>query len=678
MRRSRNRIAVFNAQGRVAYLGLRTPLLPVGLLLAALLLAPRGAGAGTQIDVRVNATGVYRHLLTSELELAVEPGERVFWYPEWVPGVAGPTGQIANVAGVLFEDEQGVALRWRRDSTRLNRFVVTVPEGVARLRIKLTYLANQPTPLSMGVDTYGSREAMVLNFNTCVLYPEGEEADSIRVRLRVKLPKAWEFGTAMHAGATDKEGWIDFGDESLATVIDSPLVAGAHHKRLRFDSVGAPPTTFHIVADSPASLALPAHRVEQLRRLAPEAIELLGDAPFPEYTFLVVCSDRVPRTGIEHQRSSLNFVRPLHLVEDELYGFRAAYLLPHELIHAWCGKHRLPAGMQSGDYHTPLDTELLWVYEGLTQYLMQLVAVRSGQVEVAAHLEYLAFQLSDQLQRSGRGWRPLSDTAVSAPTLRGGSVNWNDLRRGQDYYDEGALFWLEVDCLLREKTGGKATIDDFCRAFFAAPSPTAEPRPYGLDDVLVTLEGLAPDVDWRGMVNRNIYAPRPTLTLDGVRSAGYRLEWTDVKPDFVRVREGVIGSIEAIDSLGMAVSTEGEVQRVAPGSAADKARVKALAKIVAVNKRAFSPAVLDQELEVAARDGDPNSKIELIVREGDWFGVHALRYHDGPRHAVLVPEGNAPDRLSEILTPSRERDAKVAEGRDARTATKASEKRPAS
>jgi predicted metalloprotease with PDZ domain len=637
--------------------------------------AASGASAATKIDLKVNATGAYRHLLTSEMELDVEPGERAFWYPEWVPGVAGPTGQITNVAGVVFEDQRGKTLRWRRDSTRLNRFVVTVPPDCGKLRVKLTYLANQPTPMSMGVDTYGSRQLLALNFNTCLLYPEGEEADSIRVRLRVKLPREWEFGTALRAGATDKDGWVDFGDESLATVIDSPLIAGAHHKRLRFDSGDGPATTFHIVSDTPASLELSPERVKQLQKLTPEAISLLGAAPFPEYTFLVVSSDRVPRTGIEHQRSSLNFIRSEHLVEDELYGFRAAYLLPHELVHAWCGKHRLPAGMRSPNYHTPLDTELLWVYEGLTQYLMQLVAVRSGQVTLDAHLEYLAFQVADQMQRAGRGWRPLSDTAVSAPTLRAGSVNWNDLRRGQDYYDEGALFWLEVDCLLRERTGGERSIDDFCRAFFAAPSPNAPPRPYELEDVLDALADLAPDVDWRGMVNRNIYAPRPTLTLDGVRSAGYRLEWTDSKPDFVRVRESVMGSVEAVESLGLAVSTDGEVQRVAPGSAADTARVKALAKIVAVNKRAFSPAVFDQELELAARDGDPRSKIELIVREGDWFAVHQLSYHDGPRHAVLVPDDDAPDRFAEIFAKPATLDASDKKADPVRTAQKPA-KRP--
>lgn len=604
------------------------------------------------IHVEIDATNLHRHLLVSEVSLAVEPGERAFWYPDWMPGVAGPTGQIANLAGVVFAQESGDPLTWRRDPTHLNRFVVSVPEGVRRLKAKLTYLANQPTPLSAAVDAYGTRKLLALNFNTCLVYPEGADAATTRVVANARVPAGWGVGCATPHKADRDKGLVHFEETTLRRLVDSPMIAGEHYRELRLDEEGLPPTRLHLVGDTRGCTHVPRDRIKQLREIMRNAHELMGAAPFDDYAFLVVCSDRLPRFGLEHADNSLNCIRAMALRDDRLYEHRPAYLLPHELVHAWCGKHRLPSGMLSEDFHTPLNTEMLWVYEGLTQYLMQLVAVRSGQVSLDYHLDYLAYHIADQLQRSGRSWRPLADTAVSAPTLRGVQSSWDDLRRGQDYYNEGALFWLNVDCLLRQESEGRASIDDFCHAFFAAEGKPTEPRDYELDEVIETLGALA-DHDWGRLIKRRVYLPQSELALDGIARAGYELGWSRSKPRFVRTRERVLGSIQATDSLGLAVSTKGTVQRVVPGSVADAAQLRENSKIVAVNRRAFSEEVLNQELATVEEASSEDEVIELIIREGEWFSVHELKYREGPRHAELVRREDTQDLFGEIFSATR-------------------------
>ena len=610
------------------------------------------------IRLEVDATSVHRHLLRSEMTFPTKAGEQVLWYPQWIPGVAGPTGLIANVAGIVFTDESGKLLKWRRDSTQLNRFIVTIPKGVQRLRVKLTYLANQPTPYSAGVDSYGTRQLLSINFNTCVLYPEGNDIATTPVAVRVKIPRDWKTGCAIRPVSSRKTSKIDLGTVSLKRLVDSPFIAGKHFKEISLNAEGAPPTRLYLVGDTRSCTNLSKKRIAMMSRVIQESFALFGNAPFEEYAFLIICSDRLPRFGLEHSESSLNSIRAMALRDDRLYRYRPAYLLPHEAVHAWCGKYRLPEGMDKDDFHSPLDTELLWVYEGLTQYLMQLVAVRSGQIPLDYHYEYMAYQISDQLRRAGRSWRSLSDTAVSAPTLRNKSSSWSDLRRGQDYYGEGALFWLNVDCLLREKSDGKVSIDDFCQAFFTSDQKGASPNDYNLEDIVATLDKLV-SYNWKRLIRRQVYLPRTELAMDGIVRAGYQIGWSHSKPEFIRTREKVLGRVQAVNSLGIEVQTRGKILRVVPGSVADKARLREQADIVAVNRRTFSVDVLNQEL-AAADASNKDEMIELIVRDGQWFAIHELKLREGPRHAILEKRDDSNDLLSEIFLGSP-REEKTAE-----------------
>jgi predicted metalloprotease with PDZ domain len=90
-----------------------------------------------------------------------------------------------------------------------------------------------------------------------------------------------------------------------------------------------------------------------------------------------------------------------------------AGLVPHEFVHSWNGKYRRPAGLATPNYQEPMIGDLLWVYEGLTEYLGDVLAARSGLLTDEQYRESLAETAAMLDHRSGRTWRPLEDTARS-------------------------------------------------------------------------------------------------------------------------------------------------------------------------------------------------------------------------------------------------------------------------
>jgi predicted metalloprotease with PDZ domain len=320
-------------------------------------------------------------------------------------------------------------------------------------------------------------------------------------------------------------------------------------------------------------------------------------------------------------------------------------LLPHEYVHSWCGKFRRPAGLCTPDFHTPHKTRLLWVYEGLAEYLGEVLMVRGGLVTPMEYREMLAATISTLSHREGRRWRSLEDTAVASHLLRGSSPNWNDLRREQDYYFEGALLWLEVDAMLRERSQGKRSLDDFCRKFLGANPSHARMVPYELPEILAILRELA-DFDWDAFFARRTSQPLDALPLEVVSRCGYRLRYAAEPSGYLRYQER--GTVSALDSLGLSFSAEGRILNVVPGMIGDRAGLAPGMKVIGVNSKTFSR----QRLLDALADSVAFRKIEFLLVEGEEFRTVSLNYSDGLRYLELIRDPSKPDILAEILKPA--------------------------
>jgi predicted metalloprotease with PDZ domain len=606
------------------------------------------AGAPVGISLDVDAREISRSLLHARLEIPAKPGELVVWYPKWIPGVHAPAGPVQNLAGLRFENAAGDILEWKRDEVEMNRFLITVPAGADRVIAKLDYICNQPTTSSSGIDSFGNSKVGVINWNTVLLYPEDASIDTMTASVRLQLPAGWRFGTALAAAIKAEGTSLAFESMTLRRIVDSPLICGEHFRSIELTGKNTPPGFLHITSEASSAIAIDDKLIAQYRKLYTETLALFGGARFESYHFLLVCSDTVPRNGLEHLASSFNVVGERDLIEDKKRKGWAAYLLPHEFVHAWCGKFRRPASMITSSFHKPERTKLLWVYEGLTQYLGEVLAVRSGLLTFEEHLPALAGKLEWLMHQDGRRWRALEDTAIASWLARGHSVPWSQLRRGQDYYDEGLVVWLEADALIREKTDGKKSLDDFCKKFFAVDH---EKMPivmgYELNEITGLLRELA-EQDWDQFFADRVSKPRDTLALDFLnRTLGYRLQYNAKPSEYLTERDKDRKQVSVTASLGLSVGDDGKISTIIPGSPADRAGLAGGMTIAGVNERKFS----GQRLKDGVADSVTRGKVELLVLDGEVFRAIPLNYSEGPKYLELTRATDRPDSLSTIFKP---------------------------
>ncbi len=619
----------------------------------------QAAEPAPKLRIVVDARELPRRLLHSRITIPCKPGKLVLWFPKWVHGTHEPCGPVQNIAGLKLHGPGGAVIPWRRDELELYRFLCEVPAGATQIEAELDVICNEPAVMAAGYLSYGNSRVGMINWSNCLLYPEGFSCDDIQAELAVLLPEKWlctsalkpistkTMGMSMFTGATilgATGSKVEFEPLSLTELVDRPLVGGLNLRSIPLDTGAGPPAFLDIVSDSPAALDVNSKVVPLYSRVVQQAQSLFGACHYPEFHFLIVCSDELGYFGLEHLTSSINGLNERDLVDDGRLRGWVANLLPHEYAHSWCGKFRRPAGMCTPDFQTPQKTALLWVYEGLGEYLGEILMARSGFITMNEYRRTLAATIGGLSHREGRRWRSLEDTAISTSMLRGRSPNWDELRRDQDYYFEGMLVWLEADAIIREKSGGGKSLDDFCRAFFGPNSTTANVAPYDEAEIARLLHGLA-DFDWEGFIDRRVHHPLDSLPLDVVKRLGYRVSYTNEA--FAHpIRRGR-GGIDSMDSLGIALDDDGRVLNLVPGKLADRAKLGFTSKIVGVNGKTFSAG----RFQDAIKDSVVNHKIELLVVEDDAFKTIVLDYAEGPRHLELVRDPSRPDLLAQIAKP---------------------------
>ncbi len=625
----------------------------LGWVIRGLGRSPRArAGEGTTLQLEVDARDLPRRLMHTRIEVPCRPGKLALWFPKWVPGTHAPCGPVQDVAGLRLETPQGKPVAWRRDETDVYRVECDVPEGVKSLIVRLDTICNAAAVAASGHLTYGNESVGIINWSTCLMYPEGPSADQTRVALTLRLPPAWDFACALKADpeATGPPGGkpVKFREVSLTKLVDNPMIAGEHVRKIPLDSGKNPPAFLDLASESASALQVGAPVIAMYSRVVQEAGAMFGTCHYPAFHFLVTCSDDLGYLGLEHLECSINGVLERDLLEQSRIRGWVANLLPHEYVHSWCGKFRRPAGMCTPDFQTPQKTRLLWVYEGLTEYLGEVLMARAGVVSPAEYRRLLTATIGSLSHREGRRWRPLDDTGVASHLLRGASPNWNELRREQDYYFEGALIWLEADAIIRERSKGKLSLDDFCRKFLGGKSTDAHVEPYEFSDVVKALRELV-DFDWDAFLLKRTTEPLDALPLEVVGRCGYRITYSSRPPNAAsRIsRSGGVGGVSARDSIGLTFDGEGKVVDIVPGMAGDRAGLAPGMKVIGVNSKTFSAQrVLD-----ALADSVKRKKIELLLVQGENFRTIVLDYADGPRYLELVRDTGKPDVLAEILKP---------------------------
>jgi predicted metalloprotease with PDZ domain len=253
-------------------------------------------------------------------------------------------------------------------------------------------------------------------------------------------------------------------------------------------------------------------QIEQgFKNLVQEAGAIFGSRHYRDYHFLLTLSDHVAHFGLEHHESSDDRLGERAFLDESGRKVEAG-LLPHEFVHSWNGKFRRPAGLATGDYQKPMKGDLLWVYEGLTEYLGEILTPRSSLITPEEFREDLAIEAAKLDRKTGRAWRPLEDTAVAAQLLYQARSDYADYRRGTDYYPEGTLIWLEADVMIRQLSKGTKSLDDFCRNFHGGPGGAPDLKPYTFDDIVAGLNAIQP-YDWAGFLRTRLTSTSPHAPL---------------------------------------------------------------------------------------------------------------------------------------------------------------------
>jgi predicted metalloprotease with PDZ domain len=610
------------------------------VLSAAAVFAADAALCAPVATVDVDAREAPRGIEHVHMVLPVKPGKLTLLYPKWLPGEHAPNGPIAGLSGLKFS-ANGRAIAWQRDADNMFAFHLTVPEGVAALDAVFEVDAVPDADNNNAQRTSTESLAIVL-WNQLVLYPAGLQSDDLRITASLRLPEGWQFGTAL-PGSSSADGG-HFAPVSLTTLVDSPVLAGRHFRTV--DLGGTPAVVLHLAADSDAALAITPATTGQLRKLVQEATTLFGATHYGEYHFLLTLSDRIGYEGIEHHQSSDNRLAERSLIDDHLLrssGFTT--LLPHEYVHSWNGKYRRPLGLATGNYDAPMRGELLWVYEGLTEYLGMVLSARSGLASPEDSRDQWADVAAWLQTRQGRDWRPLADTAIAAPISYTQAREWQARTRGVDFYDESAMLWLEADTLIRSRSGGAKSLDDFCRLFYGPPSTGPAVVPYEFDDVVKALNTVLP-YDWRGFWTERLNRLRPTAPLEGLAASGWRLTFAASPSPEQTGESELVKRINLSYSLGFGLKEEGAViTSVVPGTPADAAGIAPDSNLIAVGGRKYSRHVLEDALEATAKE--PRT-IDLLIEKDDTFKTVQLSYVGGARYPRLERDASTVDYLTAI------------------------------
>ena len=400
----------------------------------------------------------------------------------------------------------GRRIPWRRDLADMYAFHTTIPDGVSSIDIALEYIAAPEAPGSPPADRLPISSRSSVGIRCCCIR-RARPPDQLNYQADLKVPAGWRYGTALPIENEAGEK-IQFKPSSLTTLIDSPVLMGAYFKTIDLSPGSTPPHYLHIAADSEHATeayfrrdhALP---VTWLRKPA----RCSARATIASYHFLLTLSDHVAHFGLEHHESSDDRTEERVLIDDSLRRADAD-LLSHEMTHSWNGKYRRPAGLATPDYDEPMKGNLLWVYEGLTQYYGEVLTPRSGLLTPDEFRQEIAREAAMLDTRTGRAWRPLQDTADAAQLLYDARKDYADLRRGVDYYEEGMLIWLEADVTIRQLSHGTKSLDDFMKAFEGPPSSGPTMKPYTFEDVVQAMNSVQP-YDWAGFFRERLQSTAP-------------------------------------------------------------------------------------------------------------------------------------------------------------------------
>jgi predicted metalloprotease with PDZ domain len=595
----------------------------------------------TPIQITADLSDAPRRLFHAEVDLPVTPGPLTLTTPKWIPGEHAPNGRVQEITGVVFT-ANGQTLAWRRDDVDLYQFHLTIPSGVSTLHAHLDCIVTERV----------TQKLAALEWESLMLYPANTPVRDIPIQPSVKVPAGWGIGTALTPVSSGSypvpaPGAVtQFAATNVEQLQDSPIITGLNFHEFPLAPEIAPKHYIDVVSDLPEDSNLRPAVLASISNLVREADALYGSHHYHVYHFLLTLSEVAGEMGLEHGQSSDNGASE-KAFSDDAHELRDSDLMPHEFTHSWNGKYRRPVGLYQPDFDTPQQGALLWVYEGMTQYLGNVLAARAGFETQSQYRDRLAETAAFLDYTPGREWRSTEDTAIAASVLRSYSL-WHNWRRGQDYYQEGQLLWLDADTLIRKLTQNQKSLGDFEKIFLGKGGNTGPLIvTYDFNELVQDLNAVVP-YDWATFLHDRIDKINPHADLAGIEQGGYKLVYKDKPSATQRTMSGRRAGMAYWFSIGLSVGDDGSISDVRWNGPADKANLAPGEKIIAVNGQIFSKEALHAAIKSAKGNTEP---IHLIVQADSFVSMADIDYHDGERYPVLERVQGTPAFLDDITKP---------------------------
>jgi predicted metalloprotease with PDZ domain len=585
----------------------------------------------------VDATDVQRGIFRVKQTIPVaDAGPMVLLFPKWLPGNHGPRGEIEKLAGLRIR-ANGRPVPWTRDNVDVYAFHIDVPAGARKLDVEFQFVSATAANQGRIVMT---PNMLNLQWQSVSLYPAGYFTRRIPVQATARYPVGWTARSGLPAKAVGSTYTYEKTD--YETLVDSPVFAGRYFREFAL----SPKVDLNVFADFPEELEAKEEQIALHRNLVEQTVKLYGAEHYDKYEFLLAISNEIGGIGLEHHRSSENQVEPGYFTKwDDALADRN--LLPHEYNHSWDGKFRRGAGSWTPDYRTPIRNEMLWVYEGQDQFWGYVLGARSGLYTKNQTLDALAGIAAGLDSRPARTWRNLLDTTNDPIITARRPKGWVSWQRSEDYYNEGLLIWLEVDAMLRARSGGARSIDDFGRAFFGMNDGDWGQLTYTLDDVAATLNAIVP-FDWKAFLVERTTAVTDRAPLTGLTANGYRLVFTDEPSAWFKSDEKAREQTNLRYSAGLVLGKGSAIAEVLWDSPAFEAGLDLGDELVAVNGLAFTAQRMKDAIKAAKGTKAP---IKLLVKSGDRYRETSIDYHGGLRYPRLEKIGQGEAGLDRLLSP---------------------------
>ncbi len=615
-------------------------------LVSAALLSASAFAQKAPIIITADLTDSARKLYHAEIDMPVKAGPLEVTTPVWIPGNHAPNGPLADITGIVFT-ANGQVIPWRRDDVQLSAFHVNVPKGVTTLHVHLDCVV-----LGRITDNIAA-----LEWEKLLLYPDHIPVKDIAIQPSVIVPAGWGIGTALtpispYDPQHPAGGTVHYAATTVEQLEDSPIITGENFHEYALAPEIKPAHFIDVISGEPGHQMLRPETLAEINNLVREADAMYKSHHYGQYHFLLTLSDLAGGQGLEHGQSSDNGIGELGFADDR-HQLGNADLLAHEFTHSWNGKYRRPDGLATPDFATPMQGQLLWVYEGMTQYLGNVLAARAGLKSQEQYRDLLAASAASLDNKPGRTWRDTEDTAIGSSFSRQPGQAWANWKRGQDYYQEGELLWLDADTLIRKLTENKKSLNDF-EAIFLGKGGNTGPLivPYNVEEVARDLNEVV-KYDWARFLHERITTLNPHADLNGIEQGGYRLVYLDHPNPSERTtssvpRNGVAAPLNVWYSLGLRVTGDGSVADVKWGGPADKARIAPTNKIIGVNGHVYSADALREAIQKAKEDTAP---IHLILQSESTLKMADIDYHDGEKFPVLQRVDGTPDYLDDITKP---------------------------